>query len=91
MLSAQDIQSRHGFRIFSRMLIKKHVLIAARAELVWDVITDLGQAKQRAHGLEDYRYISAEWTRFECGRLLQIANKAHSASEWSNGVEHIPF
>src|SRR4051794_24063018 len=43
------------------MVIKKQVRIVTSAELVWDVITDLRNAKEWAPGFEDYPYISPEW------------------------------
>ena len=45
------------------MVIRKHVTINARAEKIWDVITDLPNAKLWAPGFEDYPYISTDWPK----------------------------
>ena len=38
-----------------------HLTIKSPPELIWDVITNLRQAKEWAPGFDDYPYISPEW------------------------------
>jgi uncharacterized membrane protein len=45
------------------MVIRKQVTINAPAEHIWDVITDLPNAKLWAPGFEDYPYISTNWPK----------------------------
>lgn len=45
------------------MVIRKHVTINAPAEKIWDVITDLRNARLWAPGFEDYPYISTDWPK----------------------------
>jgi|SRR5690349_11416972 len=45
------------------MVITKSVSINAPPERIWDVITDLRNAKFWAPGFEDYPYISPDWPK----------------------------
>jgi carbon monoxide dehydrogenase subunit G len=45
------------------MKIVRRVVIKAKPEMVWDVITDLRHAVDWAPGFEDYPYISELWPR----------------------------
>jgi carbon monoxide dehydrogenase subunit G len=41
--------------------LHRHLTIKAPPALIWDVITNLRQAKEWAPGFDDYPYISPEW------------------------------
>lgn len=43
------------------MQIQRRVTIKSPPELIWDVTTNLRQAKEWAPGFDDYPYISPEW------------------------------
>jgi carbon monoxide dehydrogenase subunit G len=45
------------------MKIVRRVVIQAKPEKVWDVITDLRRAREWAPGFDDYPYISELWPR----------------------------
>jgi hypothetical protein len=58
-----SIQVASCSRILCRMVIRKRVTINAPAERIWDVITDLPNARLWAPGFEDYPYISTDWPK----------------------------
>jgi len=45
------------------MRIRRRVTIEAPSEMVWDVITDLGRAREWTPEFGDYPFISPEWPR----------------------------
>lgn len=45
------------------MRIRRRVTIEAPAEMVWDVITDLGRAREWAPDFGDFPFISPEWPK----------------------------
>ncbi|HEY2988307.1 MAG TPA: SRPBCC family protein, partial [Candidatus Binatia bacterium] len=45
------------------MRIRRRVTIEAPSEMVWDVITDLGRAREWAPGFDDYPFITPDWPK----------------------------